>query len=66
MQCTYKFTEGTIWWSSINNLEIPVDDHIKRRSIFELFSGDIFLISSFFDEQFRLRWILQAVLSQDI
>ncbi|CAF3334021.1 unnamed protein product [Rotaria sp. Silwood2] len=48
------------------NLEIPVDGHIKRRSTFELFSDDIFLISSFLDGQFRLRWILQSALSQDI
>jgi hypothetical protein len=48
------------------NVEIPVDDNIKRRSTFELFSDDIFLISSFLDAQFRLRWILQSALSQDI
>ncbi|CAF1276570.1 unnamed protein product [Rotaria sordida] len=48
------------------NLGIPVDDHIKRRSTFHLFSDDIFLISSFLDGQFRLRWILQSPLSQDI
>ncbi|CAF1479560.1 unnamed protein product, partial [Rotaria sordida] len=47
------------------NLEIPVDDHLKHRSTFHLFSDDIFLISSFLDGQFRLRWILQSALSQD-
>jgi len=48
------------------NLEIPVDDHIKRRSTFHLFSDNIFLISSFLDGQFRLRWVLQSPLPQDI
>jgi hypothetical protein len=47
------------------NLEIPVDDQIKRRNTFELFSDDLFLISSFLDGQFRLRWILQSNLPQD-
>jgi hypothetical protein len=47
------------------NLEIPVDDHIKRRSTFHLFSDNVFLISTFLDGQFRLRWILQSALSQD-
>ncbi|CAF1621781.1 unnamed protein product [Adineta ricciae] len=47
------------------NLEIPVDDSIKRRSTFSLFSDDIFLISAFLDGQFRLRWILQSALSEE-
>jgi hypothetical protein len=47
------------------NLEIPVDDQIKRRNTFNLFSDDLFLISSFLDGQFRLRWILQSALPQD-
>ena len=47
------------------NLEISVDDHIERRSTFHLFSDNIFLISSFLDEQFRLHWILQSSLPQD-
>jgi hypothetical protein len=48
------------------NLGIPVDDHLKRRTIFHLFSDDIFLISAFLDGKFRLRWILQSSLSQDV
>jgi len=47
------------------NLEIPIDDHLKRRTTFHLFSDDIFLISSFLDGKFRLRWILQSALPQD-
>lgn len=48
------------------NLEIPVDDHISRRSTFELFSDSVFLIATFLDGQFRLRWIVQSSLPQDI
>jgi hypothetical protein len=47
------------------NLEIPVDDSIKRRNTFYLFSDDIFLISSFLNGQFRLRWILQSLLPEE-
>jgi hypothetical protein len=47
------------------NLKLPVEDYIKRRSTFHLFSDNIFLISSFLDGQFRLRWILQSELPQD-
>jgi len=48
------------------NLEIPVDDHIKHRNTFDLFSDDLFFISSFLDGQFRLRWILQSALPEDV
>lgn len=48
------------------NLEIFVDDSIKRRNTFNLFSDDIFLISAFLDGQFRLRWISQSVLPEDV
>ncbi|CAF1087905.1 unnamed protein product [Didymodactylos carnosus] len=47
------------------SLEIPVNGSIKRRNTFSLFSDDIFLISSFLDGQFRLRWILQSLLPEE-
>ncbi|CAM2728341.1 unnamed protein product [Rotaria socialis] len=47
------------------NLEIPVDDHVKHRNTFNLFSDDIFLVASFLDGQFRLRWIIQSALPLD-
>ena len=31
------------------NLEIPVDDHVKHRNTFKLFSDDIFLVVTFLD-----------------
>lgn len=47
------------------NLEIPLEDSIKRPCTFNLFSDDIFLISAFLDGQFRLRWIVQSSLSEE-
>jgi hypothetical protein len=47
------------------NLEIPIDDSIKHRSTFGLYSDDIFFISTFLDGQFRLRWVLQSGLPED-
>ncbi|CAF1531206.1 unnamed protein product [Adineta ricciae] len=48
------------------NLELPVDTSLKRRSTFSLFSDELFLIAPFLDGQFRLKWITQSGLSQDI
>ena len=48
------------------NLEIPIHDNVKRRSTFNLFSDEIFLVASFLDGQFRLRWIIQSNLPEDI
>ena len=48
------------------NLGIPIDDTIKPRNTFSLFYDDIFLISTFLAGHFRLRWILQSALSDEI
>ncbi|CAF1432904.1 unnamed protein product [Adineta ricciae] len=47
------------------SLEVPVDDSIKRRSTFYLFSDDIFLICSFLAGKFRLRSILKLALPEE-
>lgn len=49
----------------LRNLGITVDDSVKPRNTSALFSDDIFLIATFLDGQFRLRWILQSVLLED-
>lgn len=47
------------------HFEIPIDDSVKRRSTFDLFSDEIFVISTFLDDRFRPRWIIQSGLSEE-
>ena len=48
------------------NLDIPVSSSLKHRNTFSLFSDEIFLISTFVDAQFKLRWITQSELEDAI
>ena len=47
------------------NLELPVENNLKRRNTFSLFSDGLFLIATFLDAQFKLRWITQSALEDD-
>lgn len=47
------------------NLELPVESNLKRRNTFPLFSDDLFLVATFLDAQFKLRWITQSALDDD-
>lgn len=45
------------------NLDIPIHDNVKHRSKFFLMK--CFLLLSFLDDQFRLRWIIRSNLPEN-
>ena len=63
--CKYANSLKERFGGLLINLEILVDNHSSRKNTFDLFSDEIFLISSFLDGQFRLRWVLQSALPED-